>query len=161
MLREYRGFATFLFQAFTCVTAVCKESVSNVAVAAWQSKFDLETLISGLSAMKGSVSHPVVWVQRQDSLPLRGKRQHVPTGEQTLTQHRSTLHRVNARLFTLVLIRFLSPFLFTFFASSISRLFFFCIVEFLQLFQLFHCYLGISTRENNGASCYWLLCAAN
>ena len=33
---------------------------------------------------------------------------------------------------------------------------FFCSGEFPQLFHLFHCYLGIATRENNASSCFAL-----
>ena len=69
-------------------------------------------------------------------------------GEQTLTQHQ---HRVDARLFTCPFSTCLPP-------PSVS-FFFFCSVEFPQLFQLFYHYLGIAAWENNAASCFGYLMA--
>ena len=53
------------------------------------------------------------------------KRKHISTEDQALTQQQSSLHPVNVHQFTPALHRCLSLSLFTFFASSISWLFFF------------------------------------
>lgn len=65
--------------------------------------------------------------------------------------HTSALHPLNVCPFTLVLLHFLSS------ASSLSLpppsagFLYFCSVEFQQLLQLFHSYLGIVTRKNNAS----------
>lgn len=83
-----------------------------------------------------------------------GKGKHISVTEQTLTQHWSVIHRVNAICPLLSYLGF-------YHSPSLPRLphpsagfFFFCSGEFPQLFQSLHCYLGMEPQENNASCCF-------